>query len=43
MVNPDEWDILASQIEDRDGNEITVAEARKRHKEAKQAAAVASS
>ena len=23
MVNPDEWDILASQIEDRDGNEIT--------------------
>ena len=30
MVNPDEWDILASQIEDRDGNEITVAEARKR-------------
>ena len=30
MVNPDEWDILASQIEDRDGNEITIAEARKR-------------
>ena len=30
MVNPDEWDILATQIEDRDGNEITIAEARKR-------------
>lgn len=38
MVNPDDWDILASQIEDADGNEITVAEARARDLKARREA-----